>query len=69
MKIDEYIRNNGVKITYLCEKIGVSRDTIDRVRKGGSVTKEVAEKIKAFTNVDLDIPIVDGHIRKRAKKA
>lgn len=67
MTFDDYIKNNGIKISFLCKKIGVSRDTILRVRRGEGVTREIADKIKQCTIQDIDINIVDGHIRKRAK--
>lgn len=67
MKIDEYLKNNGVKITFICKKSGISRDTINRVRWGHRVTEEIANKIRSVTCREIEIETVDTHIRNRSK--
>lgn len=32
--LDDYIENSGLRISYLCETLGISRQAFDKKRKG-----------------------------------
>lgn len=32
--LDEYIKKSGLRISYICETLGISRQAFDRKRKG-----------------------------------
>lgn len=72
MTLKEFMEKTGIKLTFLCEKIGITRQTVYRINTGEAVSEEVALRLKNFCGDEVEIPIVKsekGHIRNRSKKA
>lgn len=75
MKLKEFIDNTGMKLSFLCEKTQISRQTIYRINLGEAVSEEISNKIKMFckkmSGYDVDIPVSESsrpHVRNRSKK-
>jgi plasmid maintenance system antidote protein VapI len=70
MLLDEYIRKNGIKVSFLEEKLGISRPTIGVLKKGGAVSPEIAKRVEDFTKGQVQVKVLTGiksHVRNRKK--
>jgi len=38
--LDEYISNSGLRIAYICEQLGISRQAFDKKRKGTNAFRQ-----------------------------
>ena len=38
--LDDYIRNSGLRISYICDQLGISRQAFDKKRKGSSAFRQ-----------------------------
>lgn len=71
MKLNEYIENNGLKVSFLSKKLGISRQTIYRIKIGDSISYEVADLIWNQLSSEIELKVSSNnksHIRNRSKK-
>lgn len=75
MKLKEFLESTGMKMMFLCEKTGISRQTIYRINIGEAVSEEVSNTLrtfcKRFGGYDVDINTCNSHkshVRNRSKK-
>lgn len=72
MNFREYIEENGLKTSYLCKKLGVTRQTLYRINTGEPISPELAARIRELLSSDIELPISQSqanHIRRRKNTA
>lgn len=70
MKLKDYLRENGLKLQYVSQLLGVHRNTLTFINNGIPVSQEIAEKVIGWSNGKVDVIIVEGdkgHVRNRPK--
>lgn len=71
MKLKEYIQENGLKMSFLCKKLKLTRQTLYRACLGQPMSPEVARIIKENLSQEIEIAISSScgnHVRNRKKE-
>ncbi len=56
-KIREHMRSNGIKYTWLCEKVGISTGHMSNIFGGNkSLSQELLDKINKALDTDFKLP-------------
>jgi DNA-binding XRE family transcriptional regulator len=68
MNFKDYAEENGLKTSFLCKKLGVSRQTLYRINIGEPVSPELADRIKKVLSPEIEVRVSKAsgsHIRRR----
>lgn len=68
MKFKEYAEENGLKTSFLCKKLGVTRQTVYRITLDEPISPELAKKIHEVFSPEIEVLVSQSsgnHIRRR----
>ena len=68
MNFKEYAEENGLKTSFLCKKLGVTRQTVYRISIGEPISPELAQRIHEVFSPEIELFVsqsTGNHMRRR----